>query len=212
LLLGASPARLELLWWLTGSWLQIPPPSVDPAPVLSSIGNERRRGVAKVSSQSRVKRKKSAEDNEQCSFQSGSTTDLLVVSSRKGKVKKGHGDSKKRCKIEKSPKKADNEEVGVGLEEAYERKVRPVATGFSKNEEHSENEADPSQLVHETTVKKGRRENRHVHGIPPDETKEEHDGRTIFLGNIPMEVAKSKVCSSTLLNLTLLVSQIVSRL
>jgi nucleolar protein 12 len=206
-----SPARLELLWWLTGSWLQIPTLPVDPAPLSNNVGKERRRGTAKDPSQPRVKRKKSAEDNEQCSFQSGSTTDLLVVSSRKGKVKESHGDSKKRSKVEKSPKKADDEKVDAGLEEAYERKVRPVATGSSKNEEHSENEAEPSQLVHETAVKKGRREKRHAHDTSQDETKEQHDGRTIFLGNIPVEVAKSKVCSSTL-NLTLLVSQILSRL
>jgi hypothetical protein len=36
-----------------------------------------------------------------------------------------------------------------------------------------------------------------AHSSPPDETKEERDARTIFLGNVPMEVAKGKVLYTT---------------
>lgn len=101
------------------------------------------------------------------------------------------------------------EEIGdeddAGLEEAYEHKIRPgkqVARGSSRDEERlndtSDNEEDASQLVHETMVKNVQRDktrSRHLrHPVPPDETKELRDARTIFLGNVPIEVAKSKVC------------------
>ena len=43
-----------------------------------------------------------------------------------------------------------------------------------------------------------------MHHVPLDETKEQRDARTVFLGNVPMEVVKSKVCLSPSLGLTLL--------
>jgi len=41
-------------------------------------------------------------------------------------------------------------------------------------------------------VQRDRTRPRHVHFVPPDETKEQRDARTIFIGNVSMEVAKSK--------------------
>lgn len=45
-------------------------------------------------------------------------------------------------------------------------------------------------------VKKDRRSKTrqgHVHNVRSDETKEQRDARTMFLGNVPIEVAKEKV-------------------
>ena len=103
-----------------------------------------------------------------------------------------------------TPEEIGDEDNAV-LEETYEHKVRPgkqVARGSSRDEaqlnDTSDGEEDASQLVHETIVKnvkrdKTRSRHAHHHHVPPDETKEQRDARTIFLGNVPMEVAKSKV-------------------
>jgi nucleolar protein 12 len=197
--------------------LQISTLPVDQTAALSNTGNKRRRAIAKDASPSRVKRKKSTGDNEQLSLPTGSTANtLLAMTSRK--VKESHAISNKKAKTEKLVE-GDDKEADAWLEEAYERKVLPgkqAATGSSKNERHqnstSESEADTSRLAHETTVKKDRRRQRYIHDIPPDETKEQRDARTIFFGNIPVEVAKSKVYSSSLPALVPPVSQTVSQL
>lgn len=124
------------------------------------------------------------------------------------KAREGNNDEgpKKPSKTEKLPEESDEEDAG--LEEAYERKVskgrRPTA-GSSRSKDQpnhtSDSEGDPSQLAHETATKKDRRNKtrpRHVHHVPHDETKEQRDARTIFLGNVPMEVIKGKVYPSTL--------------
>jgi len=132
---------------------------------------------------------------------------------------KGKRVSKKTTRTEKSPEEIGDED-NAGLEEAYEHKVRPgkqVAKGSSRDEEQlngtSDSEEDASQLVHETMVKSAQRDktrSRHVHHyVPPDETKEQRDARTLFLGNVPMEVAKSKVCP-LLSHLASLFSPIIS--
>ncbi|KAI0250990.1 hypothetical protein BJV78DRAFT_1127163 [Lactifluus subvellereus] len=167
----------------------------------SKAGNKRRRGTAKDALPAQVKRKKSAEAKEQISLRTGSTTDILTVNSRK--AKESHEVSNKKSELEKPQEESDDEEADAGLEEAYERKVRPrkqAATGFLKSQEQqtdtSESEADASRLVHETKVKRdrhGKTSSRKAHDhVPPDETKEQRDARTIFLGNIPTEVAMSK--------------------
>jgi nucleolar protein 12 len=197
--------------------LQISPLPVDPAAAPNHTGNKRRRGIAKDYSPARVKRKKTTEDNVQLSLRTGSTAEPSVVNSRK--AKESQGGLKKKSRIEKSLEESDDEEADAGLEVAYERKVRlgkQAVTGSSKNEEQQhgspESEAGASQLVHETAAKKDRRKKKHAHDVPPNETKEQRDARTIFLGNIPIEVAKSKVYSSPLFALAPLVLQIVSRL
>ena len=201
-----------------GPCLQISTPPINPAFAPSKAENKRRRGVAEDALPAQVKRKKSVGAKEQISLQTGSTTDLVRVNSRK--AEESHAVSNKKPELEKSLDEGDEEEADAGLEEAYERKVRPrkqAAAGFSKNEEQqsdtSESEADASRLVHETTVKSdrhGKTRSRQAHDhVPPDETKEQRDARTIFLGNIAIEVAKSKVYSGSLLVLAPLDSQIV---
>jgi len=78
----------------------------------------------------------------------------------------------------------------------------------------SDSEGETSQLVHETAVVKKDRSSKtrqgHVHNVNPDETKEQREARTIFLGNVPVEVAKEKVYLKFLPPMTSPVSQIIS--
>ena len=58
-----------------------------------------------------------------------------------------------------------------------------------------DDEGDPSQLVHESLAPGGK----HKHSghktkyVPEGETSEQRDARTVFVGNVPLEVMKSKV-------------------
>ncbi|KAI9443445.1 hypothetical protein H4582DRAFT_1924766 [Lactarius indigo] len=115
-------------------------------------------------------------------------------------------DSKTKGKTKDASEGSDKEEADGGLEEAYERRTRHLgkegAPSTSNNKEGSEDtsdsEVDTSQLVHETVAKgdrhaKTRPTRRRIHhDSPPDETKEQRDARTIFIGNVPVDVVKSK--------------------
>jgi nucleolar protein 12 len=129
--------------------------------------------------------------------------------SKKAKKGKGH-DASKKAEAEKIPEESGDEETDAGLEEAYERKVRPRKqtvmdpSGIKEQaNDTSDSEGDASRLTHETVAAKKDRSNKqrikHAHHVPPDETNEQRDARTIFLGNVPTDVAKHKVCPSSFL-------------
>lgn len=84
------------------------------------------------------------------------------------------------------------------LREAHSNTVRGNADSGSEEASDSDDEGDPSNLVHESLTKgaKSRQRERHNKSkyIPPDETPERRNARTIFVGNVPVEVAKSRVC------------------
>lgn len=76
--------------------------------------------------------------------------------------------------------------------------------------ESSDDEHTPEPLVHETTINVGKTspvmKRGHSVYVPDGETKEQRDARTVFMGNVPMEVAKSKVhrqihCTNPILTL-----------
>ncbi|CAL1712658.1 unnamed protein product [Somion occarium] len=62
--------------------------------------------------------------------------------------------------------------------------------------EPSDDDEDPSQLVHESLANGGQRKGRGRHAqhkfVPTNETSEQRDLRTIFVGNVAIEVVKSK--------------------
>jgi nucleolar protein 12 len=127
------------------------------------------------------------------------STNELASHSKNTKEGKDKRVSKKTTRTE------TDDEDNAGPEEVYEHKIRTgkqLARGSSRDEEQlddtSDSEEDVSQLVHETVVKNPKRDRTRPrpahHHIPPDETKEQRDARTVFLGNVPMDVAKSKVC------------------
>lgn len=60
----------------------------------------------------------------------------------------------------------------------------------------SDEEGDPSKLVHESVAvgSKPKTTSGKVKYVPSEETPEQRDARTVFVGNVPVEVVKSKVC------------------
>jgi len=219
-LLHPQPFRGLIL----GPFVQISTPPTNPSTALTNSGAKRRRDASKDAVPSLVKRKKSVDARKQPSLRPPRTTHL-GSRSKATKERKVTEVPNKKAETNESPAESDDEDADAGLEEAYERKVRfgkQVATRSSRNKEQpsssSESEGETSQLVHETAVKKNKNRRSRtrpgkVHSSPPDETKEERDARTIFLGNVPMEVAKGKVLytmSSFLPSVTSLILQIGS--
>ena len=62
--------------------------------------------------------------------------------------------------------------------------------------EDSDEEGDPSKLVHETLLQgnssKSASKKKYV---PAEETAEQRNARTIFIGNVPIEAVTSRVCT-----------------
>jgi nucleolar protein 12 len=197
------------------------PTSLTATPVPQNAGVKRRRDTGNVSLPlpGSIKQKKSAEAIDQSLLTSNPATAQPVAKDSK-KIKKKrriNESSKAKGKAKDSSEGSDEEEADGGLEEAYERKIRrpgtegaPRTSKKKESESTSESEEDgsASQLVHETVTMgdqhgKTRPTRRRIHyQRPPDETKEQRDARTIFIGNIPVEVAKSKVCPSFLSSLS----------
>ena len=195
------------------------PTSLTATSAPQNAGVKRRRNTGNVSLPllTSIKQKKSAQAIDQSLLTSDTATAQPVAKEIK-KKRRIDESSKVKGKAKDSSGGSDEEEADDGLEEAYERKIRRPGTEgaprTSKNKEESESASDSdvdgraSQLVHETVAMgdqqgKTRPTRRRIHyERPPDETKEQRDARTIFIGNIPVEVAKSKVCTSFFLALT----------
>lgn len=87
----------------------------------------------------------------------------------------------------------DNEE----LEDKYSNRPAP---SFEQQDEGSDSdeEGDPSTMVHESVKKAGKKALRPARSkfVPENETPEQKNLRTIFVGNLPLEIASKKVCFS----------------
>ncbi|KAK0202188.1 hypothetical protein DFS33DRAFT_1276945 [Desarmillaria ectypa] len=140
-----------------------------------------------------------------------STTNMAEVTSRKRKheqestivtkrTKSTSSESGKQSKVPKSIKRqkivkdtkisADNDDNDE-LEDAY-AKSKEVQTGKGVE---SESDEDPSKLVHESvarSVTSTGRPSQKRKFVPSDETQEQRDLRTIFVGNLSIEVAQKK--------------------
>ena len=66
---------------------------------------------------------------------------------------------------------------------------------YSESDSASEDELDPSKLVHESVASgsKSKTGSGKTKYVPPEETQEQRDARTVFVGNVPVEVVKSRV-------------------
>ena len=103
---------------------------------------------------------------------------------------------------------ADEETDDENLEDNYLAGQTKTAEAEGEGEEaagegssvadDSDVQDDPSQLVHESVSKKSVTKVRakKVKYVPSDETPEQRNSRTIFVGNVAIEVAKSKVRST----------------
>lgn len=112
--------------------------------------------------------------------------------------------SKKRARIEEPaealPQAGPSTLKGTSKKAQNGRKRR----AFEENDmdEDEEEEEEDEELVHESLKaaksKKQRDRGRTTKYIPPNETSADRDRRTIFVGNLPVDVAKVKVCLSIL--------------
>lgn len=100
----------------------------------------------------------------------------------------------------KKAKKAKTEAVPATAQKAAVTQPMPVA-GPSKianqdddDSDGSASEVDLSTLVHESLAqpKRTRPKTTNTKYTPPDETQADRDRRTLFVGNLPIDVAKSK--------------------
>jgi len=190
------------------SCVQISTPETKTSPVPTKIGAKRAGDAVEDAFPALSKRKKSVNEKAPPSVQPIPSTNASASRSKRTKEEKSHKVSKKSAKTEKTSEETGDEDH-AGLE-AYEHKVHPgkqatkdSSRGEGQLNDTSDSEGDSSQLVHETMAKKAQRDKtrpRHVYHVPPDETKEQRDARTIFLGNVPVEVAKSKVCPLSFLS------------
>jgi nucleolar protein 12 len=98
----------------------------------------------------------------------------------------------------------DEEENNSDLENAYLKskttKTKQVASTeaaaekkATDEEEDSEGEGESTQIVHESIQPKPKPAKRQRF-VPADETPEQRDRRTIFIGNLSSEVAHKRVC------------------
>ncbi len=82
-------------------------------------------------------------------------------------------------------------------DEESEEETR-VQQGVASEESESDSgeEGDPSKLVHESLLK-GKTKTQPRQGkakyVPSEETSAQRDARTVFVGNVAVEVAKSRV-------------------
>jgi len=114
-----------------------------------------------------------------------------------GKEKKAGKGKAKEAKEE-----ADNDEANSDLENAY-LGVKMFAKDAKSAERSDSSDSDDSadggkhrQLVHESlqTSKRGSHLRPKAKFVPADETPELRDSRTIFVGNLSVEVAQKRVC------------------
>ena len=54
--------------------------------------------------------------------------------------------------------------------------------------------AEVGKYVDSKDPKRDRKKKDKARYVPPGETKEQRDQRTVFVGNVPVEAVKSKVC------------------
>ncbi|KDR82884.1 hypothetical protein GALMADRAFT_56971 [Galerina marginata CBS 339.88] len=106
----------------------------------------------------------------------------------KGKVKKSVKTNKGKGKEIETDDQDDDEE----LENAY-LKSKPAPASDSKDQESdSEEDGDLTKLVHESVKKANKKVSRIAKYVPEEETPELREQRTIFVGNLPLEVASKK--------------------
>lgn len=79
--------------------------------------------------------------------------------------------------------------------ESEDKDNAPVPPSSSSAE--SDGEDDLAKLVHESAANGGKPKSTHgkTKHFPSEETPEQRDARTIFVGNVPVEVVKSRVCT-----------------
>lgn len=122
------------------------------------------------------------------------------VEAKPAKVKKSSKSGKGKAKETEADSDSDGDDEK--LEAAYLKSQSAAAAktddkSSDSDTEDEDEDVDPTTLVHES-VKKSSKKARgpKVKHVPSEETPELRDQRTVFVGNLPLEVASKKVCSS----------------
>ncbi|PIL22632.1 hypothetical protein GSI_15323 [Ganoderma sinense ZZ0214-1] len=160
----------------------VPAPSATNAPATSS---ERKRKATEATPNGKVKRSK---------FETAATPSSSKRSA-KAVTKAAHAVTESDSEEEEDE---DEDSDGIENENESEDADEDDAEGEEVKEASSESddEGDPSKLVHESLHKGVQPKGQSRHGkpkfIPSEETPEQRDARTIFVGNVAVEVTKSR--------------------
>ncbi|KAI0647963.1 hypothetical protein C8Q79DRAFT_906572 [Trametes meyenii] len=109
--------------------------------------------------------------------------------------------TKRTREVKKSAESSSEsgEDVDAKLAESSQKKgksMRLTPEDASEDSSDSDDEGDPATLVHESLLKdgppKGQSRNGKAKHVPSEETPEQRDARTIFVGNVAVEITKSR--------------------
>ena len=107
----------------------------------------------------------------------------------KGKKKAGENEEKKeKKKREKEDERPEDEQI-------VDAEVDGLENGHSQAEDAEDSDSNSSEIPqHESLAKKkGKKASKKLKFVPQDETKEQRDARTVFIGNLPAEIVTSRV-------------------
>lgn len=107
--------------------------------------------------------------------------------------------SKTKVKATKEPEEENDLEAAYLREQESKKPVKvdqTIEEASEAEEDADDSNSDPSRLVHESLTDKSK--SKSTRGskqkyVPPDETAVQRDQRTIFIGNLSLEVAQKRV-------------------
>ena len=183
-------------------------PSLPPQPTASTssdpVSGEKKRKQAVSDEQDLREAKKARKNDGRCMvslcYVHAAQFNSIVTAKKTSKATKATAP-------ESSVEKRNTLQTGSEKEEEEDAEVEPrVLTSVHResdeegaNSSDPDDEGDPSKLVHESLLKGkkggyGGSSSKRKY-VPSEETPERRNARTIFVGNVPAEVAKSRVCS-----------------
>jgi len=99
--------------------------------------------------------------------------------------------SKTKASLEEDEEKPDLEAAHL----RFKQDAGQSAEDEEDNDDEADDDSDTSRLVHESLMEKSKfkHKSRKQKYVPPDETPAQRDQRTIFIGNLSLEVAQKRV-------------------
>ncbi|KAI0667613.1 hypothetical protein C8Q78DRAFT_993946 [Trametes maxima] len=145
-----------------------------------------------IAGPSEKKRKATEETASVKTKKSRSDSKVPTPSSSKTPTKKA-----KKAKKAVESSSGSEEDEDAKLAERLQKKGKHVEEeDAAENSSDSDDEGDPSTLVHESLLKdgpsKGQSRNGKAKHVPSEESPEQRDARTIFVGNVAVEITKSR--------------------
>ena len=142
-----------------------------------------------------------------------------LVIDRKSKAMKNNEGIRKAKTTGQGNEQSEQDEDDDLLEDSYfpEKLASNRKDPELNNSLDSDPEEDHSKLVHEslsssTAKSRGRSSRAKPKYSPVEETPEQRDSRTIFIGNLPLEVARKKVRSTSRFPMSLVIINVKQRI